>query len=524
MTPVTDPSLLAQLDESPAAQLMKAGQSRLRPVTDQAVLAELEPDITADVAKSGATGIAKGVIQTGGLIGDIRDLARSGAEYVTTKIHERPVSDQARLEYSHAGGSDPVKAGRAARTGGLLSAAPTSQQLQSGVERLTGEFYKPKTAYGEFAQTAGEFLPAAVTGPGGLARRVAVQALAPAVASETAGQLAAGTRAEPYARVAAALVAPAAVGGVGKAARAVRNVDTAPSITQLRGQADELYKTADNAGVIVSKGSLKNAVGDIRTAVTEAGIDATLHPKALAAFRRLEQGAAENQSLKGMDILRRVASGAAQSVDRDEARIARIIRDKLDDYLEGLTTKDVLAGDAKKATEATTQARELWARMRKGEQIERLIERAGNRAQQFSGSGYENALRTEFRNLAQNEKRMARFSRQEQTAIRNVARGGVVSNAFRALGRFAPRGVVSAALSGGIGYGLGGEQGGLAMLGAGELGRQVATVMTRNRARLASELARRGGPAPRRGAADQNRIARLLALETAAQQGLEPRN
>ena len=47
-----------------------------------------------------------------------------------------------------------------------------------------------------------------------------------------------------------------------------------------------------------------------------------------------------------------------------------------------------------------------------------------NRAAQFSGSGFENALRTEFRNLAQNPKRLRGFSAEEQAAIRRVARGG----------------------------------------------------------------------------------------------------
>jgi len=469
--------------------------------------------IAADVAKSGGIGLAKGGISLGGMAGDIRSLASSATDYLGGKLGVAPETVE-KFKQSMASAT-PVSA--------ALSVAPTSQDIQSRIEGVTGDFYKPKTTYGEYAQTAGEFAPAALTGPGGVARRLVTQAALPAVASETAGQYTAGTAGEPYARVAAALAAPAAGAGAARATRAIRNVDTAPSVAQLRGQSSALYKAADEADLVVSKDSLKTLADDVRTAVAEAGIDQTLHPKALAAFKRLEQGATEHQSLKGLDILRRVAGGAAQSIDRDEARIARIIRDKLDDYVENLKPGDALAGDVTKATEALTQARPLWAKMRKGEQIERLIERAGNRAGQFSGSGYENALRTEFRNLAQNEKRLARFNAQEQAAIKDVAKGSATGNALRFIGKFAPRGVVSAALSGGAGFAAGGPVGSALLMGAGELGRLGATTLTKNKARVASELVRRGGPAPRDRMIDQRRIANLLAAEAAAQQGNQPR-
>jgi hypothetical protein len=85
---------------------------------------------------------------------------------------------------------------------------PTYGDAKVAVENMVGtEFYKPKTMAGEYARTVGEFAPMAAAGPGGWVARGA-NVVAPAIASETAGQLTKGTEWEPYARVAGAFVGP----------------------------------------------------------------------------------------------------------------------------------------------------------------------------------------------------------------------------------------------------------------------------------------------------------------------------
>ena len=109
--------------------------------------------------------------------------------------------------------------------------------------------------------------------------------------------------------------------------------------------------------------------------------------------------------------------------------------DKLDDWVSGLTPRDVTqGGNVGRATAALTEARSLWGRARRGEIIEDLIDRAKLRASQFSGSGLENALRTEFRQLAMNEKRMRGFSDAERNAIEAVSRGGPCAIRAHAMG------------------------------------------------------------------------------------------
>lgn len=148
------------------------------------------PSVAGDVAKSAGVGVAKGSISMLGGAGDLRDLLSKGVDYAAEKAGVSP-DTVAKIK----GG-----AARATSLGRLLADAPTSKDIQSKVEGYTGDFYKPQTTAGEYAQTVGEFLPAAAAGPGRMAPKLLAGALA-GVGSEAAGQATEGTTAEPYARV-----------------------------------------------------------------------------------------------------------------------------------------------------------------------------------------------------------------------------------------------------------------------------------------------------------------------------------
>ncbi len=141
--------------------------------------------IASDVGKSIATGAAKGTLGIAGFPGEVANLLAKGSQAATDYIAEKT-------------GLDPGP--RAAE-----SVLPTEASLQKHVEDIAGPIYKPETTYGKYGETAGEFLPSALLGPGGLARKVALQAVVPGVASEAAGQATEGTALEPYARAASGI-------------------------------------------------------------------------------------------------------------------------------------------------------------------------------------------------------------------------------------------------------------------------------------------------------------------------------
>jgi hypothetical protein len=307
----------------------------------------------------------------------------------------------------------------------------------------------------------------------------------------------------------------AGTGGVlgGVAARGARKAAeaTVPSSATLKSDATKAYKAADDAGLAVSQKSFSGAVDDIAAEAKKAGIDRTIHPNATAAIGRLREAAdAGDQTLSELDILRRVAQGAAGSVVKDERRIGRLVIEKLDDYVNGLKPGDVVAGNAKAGVEAIKDARALWTKKSKAEVLEALVEKAKNSAPNFSGSGMENALRTQFRQLANNPNRMRQFSPAEQAAIKKVARGGPIENIARALGKFAPTGIVSTALGGGVGFQLGGPVGAGALLAAGAAGRTTAKALTKRNAAIADLLVRSGGNMPKRQAIGRDNIVKAL--------------
>lgn len=294
-------------------------------------------------------------------------------------------------------------------------------------------------------------------------------------------------------------LAGAAAARVGRATNLWRKSpgSIAPTVAELEGQAARLYNSARSAGVLIHPGPWQTFVGDVRRKVIDEGLDPTLHPRATAVLRRLEDAAAGGHpmTLEGTETLRRVIKDAAASQAPDERRLARIMIDRFDDWREALRPGDLMAGSTA-SIDVLPQARNLWSRAKKGEMIGELLERADLRANQFSQSGVENALRTEFRQLARDRRKMRTFTPDEQKAIRAVALGSPIANATRWLGKFAPRGIVSATLGGGAGYAVGGPVGSAAVLGAGELAREAAARMTRNRALAAQELALRGAPIP----------------------------
>jgi len=138
-----------------------------------------------DVAKTIPSGLARGVA---GLAGLPADAGAALNNYVVDPLMRKM-------------GLDP---------GGKKEAGLGAENIQKGIEGVTGELYQPQTRTGKFVNSVAEMAPNAVAGPGGVGRRLLTQAVLPGVASEGAGQLTEGSAVEPVARAAGALVAPLA--------------------------------------------------------------------------------------------------------------------------------------------------------------------------------------------------------------------------------------------------------------------------------------------------------------------------
>lgn len=191
--------------DAAGAQVLASEITRMRSEPTKA-----QPGFVEDIAKSGLSGLAQGGINTFGAGGDVRSLVGRGIDAAGGAIGAAPERVQQFKDMLKTAAGTTL-------TGRALMAAPTSSDLRSGVESVTGELYKPQTTAGEYAKTIGEFAPGILGGPGSLGARALTNVVAPAIASETAGQLTQGTAGEPWARLAGAVATPFALAGARRA-------------------------------------------------------------------------------------------------------------------------------------------------------------------------------------------------------------------------------------------------------------------------------------------------------------------
>lgn len=137
-------------------------------------------DAALGLAQAGGIGVAKGTIGLAGMAGDLQTLAGKAGEWLRSKVPSlpEPSEEDKRLAERYGGRGDL----------GPSFPLPTSEDIQGLVEKVTGPFRKPQNQAEADAQTVGEFLPAALAGPGGLARKVVTQAVVPATSSIIAGR------------------------------------------------------------------------------------------------------------------------------------------------------------------------------------------------------------------------------------------------------------------------------------------------------------------------------------------------
>jgi hypothetical protein len=316
-------------------------------------------------------------------------------------------------------------------------------------------------------------------------------------------------------------VAPAVARG---AARLVGNRPTTvgPSIDDLRQAAHTLYDVADQAGVVLKPTTLQKIATIVAVRAKAAGIDPDVHPKATGALRRLISDAASGQgvTLRQMDTLRQIVRDAGSGADAGERRIASILTEGLDEQLNRLRPSDVSAGDLRTGLTALRGARQTWSRMRKGEDVETMFERARNAAgANYTQAGFETALRQQFRALANSAARMRAYTPEEQAAIKKVVRGAPVTNVLRLIGKAAPRGAVSS-MPAVFATAVFGPVVGAGVVGGGEIAKRAATARTISAAERVGEMARSGRARfPAAPATQLERGAQKVITNAGAEQG-----
>lgn len=299
----------------------------------------------------------------------------------------------------------------------------------------------------------------------------------------------------------------------------VPNNSVVPTTPELKSMAQQAYKEAHDAGVAVKHTAYNNLVSNIVKDMQQEKINPKLHGDTTAAVSQLISHVVRRKApdemarltgivpkeptrtfdLQELDTLRRVAGIAERGFDpqkADDRRLAGKVSDSIDEWLQNLKPSDVSAGDVQKASFAIKQARGLWSRMRKAEELDAIHEKALNKlGANYSNAGLQTAYKQLYRQLL-DSKRSRFFSREEKAAMQMVVRGDKTERVLRYLGKFAPTSPLAFWLGGGSGYaaigGLPGAALGAAVAGTGTAARALSNLKTQSNVDKVNALVRRG--------------------------------
>jgi hypothetical protein len=349
-------------------------------LSDADLLAQLrqpeQPSMVSDIGKSFASGLATGGPLAGaGAGGLIAGLASGIASIpgVTSTIENATRAARRAIGIPEEGYS----VGGAGFGG---TAVPPAMAQAAGPR--FGE-YQPQTTAGQYAQSIGQFTPAAIAGPGGFLRRLGTQAVIPAIASETAGQLTQGTSYEPYARAVGGL-AGGLLGGVPSAGEGLTR-------QEVKANATKLYNHPSLQGAEATPQSMQNLATVLDRHLTNNNFSPLKATEAFGAIDQLKGlGSSGNDAATIANIrgISQTLNRTAREVDRNgqftaDAVAAQHVQRGIRGYLDTLTQGDLLKGDASQIGPILKAANQDWAAQKAAFELPQTIKNVQRYAKKY---------------------------------------------------------------------------------------------------------------------------------------------
>jgi hypothetical protein len=459
-----------------------------------------ETGMLEDAAKSVGSGLANATAGTLGMAGDARSLLSAGTDALGSKLGVEPDKVQSFKDFM-------TRAAGKTLTGSVLANAPTSRQIKDSADPIVSPDYEPQTVAGGYLKTGAEFLPGmAMGGPRALLPRFATNVAAPAVASETAGLLTQGTDAEPYARVGGALLGGA---GASAAANKFQALGAQRAAQAAIPSADDLLKSGSNkfeavkaSDAVISPSSVERMAKDIKTEMLNAGKHPISEGQAgvFSALDRLEAMGAFGGGVtpKDMEVIRK--SLVDLKANMQAGPTARMATEKFMEKYANLGQADLLNGTNPFPT--LKNAIGDWAAGKRSNTLAGKVDLAHlNAGTVGTGGNEDNALRQAVKQLARPinntntpvAKRLG-FNDEEIAGIKGAAMGTPVGNTARFIGKAAPTGIVSGAMSSGAGGMAGGPVGMVALPAVGYVAKKIGDLSTKKAVNALDSLVRSRSP------------------------------
>lgn len=251
-----------------------------------------------------------------------------------------------------------------------------------------------------------------------------------------------------------------AVGGAIPAVGSTLKKETIRTSDDIAKMAGDAYKKAEQKGGILTEKFTEKFLDEANSALpqTEAGRILAGDSPVTKIYQRLG-------NLRG----RRLSLSEAQEIDEflgdaidGMTEVGKVnkqgkklldIQNSLRNLIDNANEGEIVGG--KEGFQALKEGRKLWSRSSKLRDIEKIIERAEMTDNPAT------SIKTGFRNLSLNAKRLRGYTAEEKKLIKEAAESGIVSDTLRTLGsRLMP--IVTAGAGGGVGSTLAAQAGSMA--------------------------------------------------------------
>lgn len=297
---------------------------------------------------------------------------------------------------------------------------------QGGVSALTGQAALAKIA----PSTAGQLsrsLPAAAAGG-------AVAEPAAELTTEITGNPLLGTTVG----LGSSLVAG---GAAGKAGSMFEPKVKTLTIPEVKARAAANYAKMDDAGVTVKPKSALDMVSSLRNDLSENNFIPKTDTKIANALETFEEIiGTERVPFNKLEKLRSIATNLSNDNDSNTRRLGKVMVSGVDDYLNSLTGRDIIAGKEglDEAVKSVMSARKDWRAASKAQVVQDAFDVAEARANNPKKSEAD-LIRGQLENILANKKKAKMFTEAELNAMRATINGGPVDTFLSILARFDPR-------------------------------------------------------------------------------------
>ena len=323
---------------------------------------------------------------------------------------------------------------------------------ETGIERAAQAGMQGLVSAGGMAATA----PKSIFGAD-LVRQLPAATAAPMVAQPVAE----ATKEITGSDMAATIAALGVSGAVGKttgdiSGRIATGKQPTTTMADVQQKATRAYTKVSDQGIEISGQNATSLVDKIKTrldAVDYIPENAAPVANILNKYESILQRG--NITFDNVEQMRRLANNLKGNPDKNIRRLASEMVDSIDEHVAALSPKDVVSGSGgiDVAVKTIMEARKDFRNLSRASTLDNILNVAETRALNPSASESE-LIRQGFIGLAANKNKMNLFSKDEQNAIKAVAKGSSLDPLLTLMAKFNPQ--RSQLITGGaVGFGVG---------------------------------------------------------------------